>query len=113
VEQLEETGQWLKINGEGIYGTRARDVWKKGNIYFTRSKDKRKVFAFVEKWPGTEIIIPSVTPQKESKLYLLGYPASLKWSPTQDGVKIFLPDELQLPENRPCKYAWGFQFDVK
>jgi hypothetical protein len=31
--------------------------------------------------------------------------------PTTNGIKVILPDELQLPENRPCKYAWGFQIE--
>jgi alpha-L-fucosidase len=61
VEQLEEVGRWLKVNGQGIYETRLRDVWKEGEIYFTRSKDRKKVFAFTEKWPDREIVIPTVT----------------------------------------------------
>jgi alpha-L-fucosidase len=113
VEQLEGTGKWLKVNGEGIYGTQARQVWKEDDMYFTRTKDSRKVFAFVEKWPGNELLIPSVRPKKGSKIYLFGYKKALKWSQTTEGVKVIIPDELQLPENRPCEHAWGFKIDVK
>jgi alpha-L-fucosidase len=113
IEQLEETGRWLKVNGEGIYETRLRDVWKEGDIYFTRSKDHKQVYAFVEKWPGTELLVPSVTPKKGSKVYLFGYKKPLKWTLTENGVKIILPQDLQKPENRPCEYAWGFHFKIK
>jgi alpha-L-fucosidase len=112
VAQLEETGKWLNVNGKGIYETRSREVWKENNIYFTRSKDSRKVFAFTEKWPGNELIIPSITPKKGSKIYLFGYKKPLKWSQTTNGVKIIIPDDLQLPKNRPCEHAWGFKMEV-
>ncbi|MDR3260898.1 MAG: alpha-L-fucosidase [Tannerella sp.] len=112
VEQLEETGRWLKVNGEGIYATRECKVWKENDIYFTRTKDHRKVFAFVEKWPGNELLVPSINPKKGSKIYLLGYKKPLKWSMTDDGVKIEIPEALQSPENRPCEHAWAFKFEV-
>jgi alpha-L-fucosidase len=112
VKQLEEVGRWLKVNGGGIFETRARNIWKENDIYFTRTKDSRKVFAFVEKWPGTEIVIPTVSPKKGSKIHLFGYKKPLKWSQTKEGIKVIIPDELQAPENRPCEYAWGFQMEV-
>ncbi|MDR3219013.1 MAG: alpha-L-fucosidase [Dysgonamonadaceae bacterium] len=113
VEQLEEAGRWLKVNGEGIYATRERDVWKEGDIYFTQRKDHQSVFAFTEKWPGKELIIQSVSPKKGSKVYLLGYPQPLSWSANGQGVKIHLPAVLQTVESRPCGYAWGFRFDYQ
>jgi alpha-L-fucosidase len=114
IEQLEETGQWLKVNGEGIYDTRARDIWQEGDsIRFTRTKDNRYVFAFIEKWCGNELVIQSVAPPKRSKVYLLGYAKPLKWSPFGKGIKIQIPSELQDPENRPCPHAWGFKIRIK
>ncbi|MDR3246919.1 MAG: hypothetical protein LBT50_10895, partial [Prevotellaceae bacterium] len=112
IEQLDEVGRWLKVNGKGIYETRDREVWKESDIYFTRSKDHKQVFAFTEKWPGREILIPTVTPQKGSKVYMFGYEKPLKWTVTPNGVKIEIPETLQSPENRPCDHAWGFRFEV-
>ncbi|MDR0560684.1 MAG: alpha-L-fucosidase [Prevotellaceae bacterium] len=106
VEQLEEVGQWLKINGNGIYETRAREEWKSGDFYFTRSKDSKTLYAFTEKWTDGEIIIPSITPRKGSKAYLFGNKKPLKWTQTADGVRI------KMPAGKPCEYAWGFQFEV-
>jgi alpha-L-fucosidase len=112
VKQLEEVGKWLKVNGEGIYETRARDVWKENDIYFTRSKNHKNVYAFMEKFPEKEVLILSVSPKKGSKIYLFGYKKPLKWTQTSEGVKIAIPEALQSPENRPCKYAWGLKFQV-
>ncbi|KAA6308023.1 hypothetical protein EZS27_040302, partial [termite gut metagenome] len=113
VAQLEETGKWLKVNGTGIYETCLREVWKENDIYFTQTKDHRKVFAFTEKWPGNELVVPSVTPKKGSKVYMLGYNKPLKWTQTDNGLKVAIPDKLQSPENRPCEHAWGFRFEIK
>ncbi|MDR1746000.1 MAG: alpha-L-fucosidase [Tannerella sp.] len=110
VEQLEETGRWLKINGKGIYATRAREVWKDGDFYFTRSKDNKRVYAFtenVETLRATSLHIPAVTPRKGGKIYLLGYKKPLKWTADGDGVNVEIPAELA--ENLPCDYAWGFE----
>ncbi|MDR1169879.1 MAG: hypothetical protein LBK97_03495 [Prevotellaceae bacterium] len=99
---------------EQVRQDRVRDVWKSGDIRFTRSKDNKRVYAFVETFPDREVIIPSVTLGKKSKMRLLGYGKLLKWSPISDGgVKIEIPDVLQTPENRPCEYAWSFEFETE
>ena len=114
VKQIEAVGEWLKTNGEGIYETRTREVWQAGDIRFTRSKDNKRVYAFVEKFPEKELIIPSVTPKKKSRVGLLGYSKALKWQPTSDGgIRIEIPEALQSPENRPCEYAWAFKIEVE
>ena len=46
ISQLKEVGEWLKVNGAGIYSTRAREgeLWSEGaDIRFTRTKDKRTI----------------------------------------------------------------------
>ncbi|KAA6321024.1 hypothetical protein EZS27_029276 [termite gut metagenome] len=112
IEQLEETGKWLKTNGEGIYSTRSWEIWRTGDVYFTQSKDHCHVYAFVEKLPEKEIIIPSVTPKKGSKVMMLGYNKPLKWSQTSEGIKVIIPDTLQKPVNRPCEHAWTFKIEA-
>lgn len=112
VDQLEETGRWLKINGEGIYTTRTCEIWKERDTYFTRTKDNKTVFAFVEQWPGRKFTISSVKPKEGSKLYLLGYKKPLKWNMVENSVKIKIPRKLKSPKKRPCEYAWGFRIII-
>jgi alpha-L-fucosidase len=111
-EQLEAVGQWLKVNGKGIYETRVRDIWKEDNLKFTRSKDNKTVYAFFEQFPKDELIIKSVVPKPNSAIRLFGYKKPLQWTTTDNGIKITIPEELQEPKNRPCEYAWGLEFEV-
>lgn len=56
VRQMKGAGTWLKVNGEAIYGTRPRTgtLWSEGEtVRYTRSKDRRFVYAILTQWPGT------------------------------------------------------------
>ena len=83
ISQLKEAGEWLKVNGDGIYSTRARDaeLWSEGaDIRFTQSKDKRTTYAFVLRWPGEKLVLRSVRPAEGSAVQLLGTGVALPWS---------------------------------
>lgn len=115
--QMRATGDWLKINGQGIYNTRPRDgvLWAEGDaIRYTRSKDRRFVYAFILEWQGKELLLTSVRPRFESKIYLLGYPEPLRWNyhPSR-GLSILLPDNLQDVTHRPGQFIWTFKIETK
>ena len=121
IKQIEATGDWLKVNGVGIYGTRAREVWREDtgaeknvHVRFTRTKDGKNEFAFMRKWPGKELVLRTVTPLAHSEVKMLGVATPLKWvALSGGGVKITITDNLQAIENRPSKHAWGFEFVTK
>jgi alpha-L-fucosidase len=112
VRQLEGVGDWLKINGEGIYETRARDIWAERDFKFTRSKDNKRVYAFSEQWPGKKLVLKTISPKSGSAVFLLGVKEPLKWKQTDAGVEVEIPAALQDPENRPCEYLWTFRFEI-
>jgi alpha-L-fucosidase len=108
IKRLKEIGKWLKVNGEGIYNTRAYSAPEEGDIRYTRSKDEKTVYAISLTFPGEELQLKSVAPAKDSKIFMLGYDKPLEWK-HQDGVTtIRLPSDLQKAENRPCEYAYTF-----
>lgn len=113
VRQLEEVGEWLKVNGDGIYSTRSREVWNKDDVYFTVSKNGRTVYAFVEQWTGRELKIPDVRPKKNGRIYLLGHDDPLEWEYEGTGVRVIIPEKLQNESDRPCSFAYGFRIPVK
>ena len=41
VERMKEIGDWMEVNGEAIYGTRAIAPYKDGQVVFTRKGEKR------------------------------------------------------------------------
>jgi alpha-L-fucosidase len=112
ISQLKEVGEWLKVNGAGIYSTRSREgeLWSEGSdVRFTRTKDNRVVYAFIWKWPGEKLLLRSVRPANGSAIRMLGTNESLNWSISADGVEVQLPAGMQDESRRPCRFAWGFQ----
>jgi len=117
IRQMKEAGAWLKVNGEAIYATRPRDGgrWAEGDkVRFTRSKDRRTVFAILTEWPGTELAIKSVRPRERSRVSLLGSDAALEWRfDSSRGTIISLPEKLQSAANRPCDHAWTLKIEAE
>ena len=113
IQALKEAGQWLKVNGEAIYSTRPReaDRWKEGEtIRYTRTKDRKTVYAIIRAWPGNHLRLKSVEPVPGTKIYMLGYQKPLNWVYNKTtGLDISLPAELQVIAKRPCKLAWSFR----
>jgi alpha-L-fucosidase len=116
IKALDETGAWLKVNGEAIYSTRPRDgaLWKEGDsIRFTRTKDQRFVYAMSLGWPGQTLALRSVQPKVGSKITMLGVKEPLGWRKGEDqGIVIDLPAALQNEANRPCKLAYAFKIEL-
>ena len=134
---LLELGNWLKINGEGIYGTRkwkietegpvekllkdtgAKTLWDfndtcdSGDIRFT--KKGNRLFAYVLAWPENgEVLIKSLHSNEKIsaaneiiRVKMLGVKEPLKWHRDKSGLKVIFPKES------PCKYANGLEIDVK
>jgi alpha-L-fucosidase len=117
VRQMKGAGAWLKVNGEAIYATRPRDggQWTEEDmVTFTRTKDRRFVFAIVTKWPGAELALSSVRPKVGSRVTLLGSGAVLEWRfDSSRGAIIRFPENLQSATNRPCEYAWALKIETE
>lgn len=114
---LEGIGNWLKINGEGIYATRPWKVFGEGpdvrmrdrdnrspygaaNFRFTQSKDGRTIYAIQMGWPGggQELRLTSFgkggpgADAQVAAVTLLGSPDSITWRRDDDGIVITSPD---------------------
>jgi alpha-L-fucosidase len=116
VAQLKEVGQWLKVNGEGIYATRPRanSLWSEGpKIRYTRSKDGRAIYAFSLEWPGDALVLTGIQARPNSEIRMLGHPEPLKWvnDAERGALKISPPPALQDPARRPCRWAYGFRIE--
>ena len=117
-KRLEDIGNWLKVNGEGIYATRMystfSDTLNSGiPVFYTSSKDKRYVYAITTDWPGKQFNLKAVAPKKGTRIYMLGVKKPLNWS--FDGLKntttIYVPENLQDESQRPGKYAFTFRIE--
>jgi alpha-L-fucosidase len=112
---MKGTGAWLKVNGEAIYATRAREgaLWSEGDtIRYSRSKDRRFVYAIFTEWPGAQATLKTVRPRAGSRVTLLGSRLELQWKfDSATGTTVALPENLQQASNRPCEHAWTLKIE--
>ena len=107
---LLKLGEWLKTNGEAIYGTRFWKIQEEGDASFTAKGDY--VYAIFLKWKGEEFQLKSVKPVEGSKITMLGVPGELKWKwDESNGLIISYPKQKARPTS--CSYAWSFKIKVK
>jgi len=112
IENLRQAGAWLRVNGEAIYATRAReaDLWREGDdIRYTQSKDGRVVYAIALAWPGERLTLERIRPATGAAVTLLGRAEPLAWTSAGQGMSIRLPTTLADPARRPCATAWVFR----
>lgn len=113
---LEKVGDWMKVNNEAIYNTRAIAPYKENNLCFTKKKDQNIIYAIYMADEGETqlpefIPIHSFIPKKGSKITVLGDNASeLKYRKNGKHYLIEVPERLQ--KSPPCKYAWTFKIEI-
>jgi alpha-L-fucosidase len=104
-QRLREVALWMFVNSECIYGVRPWVVTNEGDIWFTRGKDQKTVYAIVkpsETWKYGEwkdIVLKSVRVTPETKISVLGqndkvleYQVNVvpktTWQETEGGLRI-------------------------
>lgn len=125
---LEGMAEWIKINGEAIYGTRPWKVYGEGptqvrsgmfnenktrftseDIRFTQKNGF--LYAFIMGWPEDKyVVIKTLATDSEyldgnkiTDIHLLGYNGKLDWTQNEHGLRI------KLPESQPCQHAVVFK----
>jgi alpha-L-fucosidase len=113
IKQLEAASDWIKVNGEGIYGTRPwTKAWKEGDsTRFTASKDGKTVYMFSLEWPGTKITSVLLKPKAGSKITLLGIKKPLEWKVENGELVITIPGAIT--SKKPCEHAWCFKIEMQ
>ena len=107
-------GEWMDINSEAIYGTRAIAPYKEGQVCLTQKKDNHTVYAIYlaaegETGPPARVSIGSIKPADNAKITMLGAKGILTWEQTEDGFVVEVPEAVQ--KNPPCDHAWVFNID--
>ncbi len=107
-QMLSEMGDWIKVNGEAIYGSRAIAPYKENNVCLTKGKDGSLYLIYLAKEGETqlpaEIKFTQIQPEKGAKAELVGSNIRLKWQAEGAGFKVMIPEKVR--GQVPGKFAW-------
>ncbi len=114
-DRLKGIGSWMKINGEGIYGSIPYPPYRTGQWCFTKSRLTPTVYVFYLPQGNDTLqehmLLPKVPVNVNSKIYLLGYSKALSIKETSDGLLVNIPK--QAIEQLKRQPAWGFKIGEK
>lgn len=107
-ERLLEMGEWLRLNGEAIYGTHPwRQTADGRQVRYTATN--KSVYAICLTWPGPELVLNEPKAGKHTVVRLLGAKGPLKWSTPRGKLTIHVPPLS--PDEAPCRHAYVFRLD--
>ena len=102
-QRLKEIGEWMKINGEAIYGSRIYSSFNEGtSIRYTQSKDGKTQYVFLFDFPKNKLALTKITFSKNSKLKMLGSNVKLSFKQKEGAVEINIPATLKSATD----YVW-------
>jgi alpha-L-fucosidase len=109
--RMKEIGQWMRINGEAIYGTRTVAPYKLGNVCFTQKADAvYAIYLEPEDKKGLPNHLQTVAPAGITSVQLLGSDQPIPWVVDQNLIRIMIPETVR--KHPPCTYAFVFKFTL-
>lgn len=113
-QRLTAIGNWMKINSEGIYNSESIAPYSYSNLFYTKIKNEKRLYAFwlsdtdqVHLPPELTIALPNMRTVK--KVSLLGTKGILKWKLEKGNLLVKIPaTKRQLID---LKYAAGFKIE--
>lgn len=104
---LNEIGEWMKVNSEAIYGTRALAPFKEGKVAISK-KGNNAIYIYyladVGETMPMQIGMTTFSLPSGAKIKILGTDTYLKWKKNDNGFIISIPDKIR--KSPPSKYVW-------
>jgi alpha-L-fucosidase len=138
-ERLQQMGEWLKINGEAIYGTsrwRTSSQWSEGKrdytnkggdpvlkitvdpdpgyavkeVFYTYNSNTNDLYAIFPKYPADKkLVLKDVNPASSTAVSFLSTGEKLQWQQQGDDITIALPDYD--PNKMKAPYAYVIKIE--
>lgn len=108
IERLQAIGQWMKVNGEAIYGTRAVAPYKVGRTCLTRKGSTVYLIYLADKnesVPPAKLFVPAIVHGKSVRMLGTETPVGFSFDSKQ-GLIIDVPENVR--RNPPCEHAWTY-----
>ncbi len=106
-QRLRDIGDWLRINGEGIYGTRvwenAPEIGKETSVFFTSKEND--LYLISTSWEENTIMVGGVNNPRA--VTMLGYDGSIDYS--FSGNRLVITPPALDPASNPSPYAWVYK----
>jgi len=126
-ELLRGVGEWMRVNDEAIYGTRAVAPYKSGNTCLTRKRDGDVVYAIYLASEGETALparlrVDGIRPVAEARITLLGLDGAgdgagnnagagaLVWERDATGFAVAIPESVR--RHLPCTNAWTLRISA-
>ncbi|MFB9841218.1 alpha-L-fucosidase [Mucilaginibacter ginsenosidivorans] len=111
-KRLADIGKWIKINGEGIYASKAVAPYSAGDIFFTQTNGGSDEYAFLLSKNNDVafepvVKIPTGNDRKVKKIALLGIRQKLRWKQEGGDILVTIPKSMQ--SNNGLQYAAAFK----
>lgn len=98
-QRLREIGEWLRRNGESIYGTRGGPYLP--SEYAVSTRREQVVYVHVLKWPGDKLVLPAMA-AKVLRASVLGG-GSVEAQQSEHALEISVPANLRQPMDTVIK----------
>ncbi len=110
LERMKEIGQWMRINGDAIYGTRPLPPYKVGPVCLTKKGEKLYAIYLAQE---EQTVLPEriqIPPVKDAKsVKLLGSKAAVEWTITAEGLVVTIPQDVR--QSATGGHAWALEME--